>query len=385
MVADRRSLAAMGALVAANARFWPIVAPTIHRELLAWEAPATAIPDPSLRSLALQKLWDERFNAEVAATLATLAPTANRTAATQAIIALELLFDYLDGRTEHLPDPLNESARLFTPFVDAVRDRSGLGPASNETVPADDVPADWDYLKALCGHTQDGLSSLPAANVVRPFAIAAAERCAQAQTRIHAIPSAGLPQLERWAREHPSPTGLGWREYTSGCASSVLAVHALIAAAADPVCSPSDAHKLDAAYLAIGAVITILDSLVDHAEDTAHGEPGFNTLFADPRELLESLRLLIPEALARSWEAPNGAHHAMTLAGAAAYYTTHPGATTATARPIATMVRHELAPTIWPALAVMRSWRAAKLIRARTRVPSAGGRDRPIQRPADVE
>jgi tetraprenyl-beta-curcumene synthase len=385
VLTDRRSLYALRALAAANARFWPTVAPTVHRELSSWEAPATAIGDPSLRSLALEKLRDERFNAEVAATLATLAPARSRTASTQAIVALELLFDYLDGRTEHLPDPLSESAPLFAPFTGAVHDPSDLGPALNETVPAEDTPADWEYLQALSSRTQDGFCSLPAAHVVRPFALAAAQRCAQAQTRIHALPSAGLPQLEQWAREHSPATGLDWREYTSGCASSVLAVHALIAAAADPICSPTDAQKLDAAYLAIGAVITILDSLVDHPEDTARGEPGFNALFSNPRELLDALRVLTREALARSWEAPNGAHHAMTLAGVAAYYTTHPDAAIPTARPVTSMVRRELSPTIWPTLAVMRSWRAAKLIRARARAAAGVACDRPVRRPADVE
>ena len=119
----RRSGSSLLALAAANARFWPAVAPAVHQSLRSWESHAAALPDPSFRSLALEKLHTERFNAEVAATLATLAPARNRSAAARAIVALEILFDYLDGRTEKLPgDPLLEGSLLFGPFVSAVRD-----------------------------------------------------------------------------------------------------------------------------------------------------------------------------------------------------------------------------------------------------------------------
>jgi tetraprenyl-beta-curcumene synthase len=72
-----------------------------------WERRAEQIENPEPRALARGKLRDERFNAEVAATLATLAPRRARKDAVEAIVALEVLFDYLDGLTErHASDPL---------------------------------------------------------------------------------------------------------------------------------------------------------------------------------------------------------------------------------------------------------------------------------------
>jgi hypothetical protein len=125
MYASRERSGAPGqiaALALANARFWPTVAPTVKRELARWQGPAALIDDPALRELAVGKLRDERFNAEVAATLATLAPRPSRTAAARAIVALELLFDYLDGRTERpMDDPVGDGERLFRPFVSAVQ------------------------------------------------------------------------------------------------------------------------------------------------------------------------------------------------------------------------------------------------------------------------
>lgn len=356
----------LGALLLANGRFWPTVAPLVRSELAGWERRARQIHDRALRDLALTKLRDEAFNAEVAATLATLSPPGARASAVRAIVALELLFDYLDGRTEmELSDPIGDGLRLFSAFTDALAPAQ----AAEHTRPPRtglDEPSDRRYLAALGAGARENIHALTAASVIAPVAYAAADRCTQAQTRLHAAAALGDRQLERWAREHAPGSGLEWREYAAGCASSVLAVHALIAAAADPDTSAEGARRIDRAYLAIGAVITLLDSLVDQAADAARGELGFIRLFADERELGDRLQALIGEALARTREAPNGDHHAMTLAGIAAFYTTHPGARDAHARELASMVRRELSPTIWPAVAVMRGWRLAKAIRART-------------------
>ncbi len=360
-----RERATLRALAVANARYWPTVAPEVRRALRSWQGQASEIPDASQRALALAKLADEGFNAEVAATLATLAPAARRRQTVQAIVALEVLFDYLDGRTEQPgKDPIAEAERLFEPFTDAllapdaIDSRAGAGDGR--------APADLAYLTALSARTRGELFTLPAARSVAGRARACAERCAQAQTRIHGSASLGIQQLQDWAVESANGSGLDWREYAAGCASSVLAVHALIAAAAERGCSDQAASRIDAAYIAICAAITILDSLVDQREDAASGQRGFVSLYEDG-ELRTRLPALIREARARAGEAPHSAHHTMTLAGVVAYYTTHPGARDPGVRDIVLAVRRELSPTIWPTLCVMGAWRGAKRARAAIR------------------
>ncbi len=363
------------ALVVANARFWPTVAPEVRRQLAGWGRLAGEIPDASLRLLALEKLAGEHFNAEVAATLATLAPRARRAQTVRAIVALELLFDYLDGRTERpCADPIAQGEMLFAPFIDAV-----TPPSARDRQPSavpDEAPEDWRYLSCLSACTRHAMFALPSAEALAEVARTSARRCAQAQTRLHATAQLGEQQLQSWAQEHGAASGLEWREYTAGCASSVVAMHAVIAAAADPASVQDDARRLDAAYLAIAAVITILDSVVDHAQDSARGHDGFIRLY-EPGELAQRMRTLTREAIARAREAPHGEHHAMTLAGAVAYYTSHPGAREGDAREVVAVVRGELSPTIWPALAVMRCWRAAKDARG-----AVGGRGSRIGGPA---
>jgi hypothetical protein len=364
---DRRRAAVAGlrALALANALYWPSVAPVVAGELTRWGQAAARIDDRALRALALAKLTEEHFNAQVAATLATLAPRNARTATVRAIVALELLFDYLDGRTE-LPcaDPIEEGARLFEAFTGALSCTPGTREATAVKLGDDERVPDREYLQALGDRAREQLYGLPAAQRVDEVARASAARCASAQTLLHAGAILGDGPLREWACEQSPSSGLGWREYATGSASSVLAVHALIAAAADPQTTTDEARRIDAAYLAIGAVITLLDSLVDETVDAARGEPGFIRLYDTREQLARELCALTREALERAHEAPHGKHHAMTLAGVVAYYTTHPGAREPHARGLVAAVRRELSPTVWPALAVMHGWRAAKRARA---------------------
>lgn len=352
------------ALVIANVRFWGSVAPVARGELALWRKLAGEIGDRELRGLALAKLTEEAFNAEVAATLATLAPGPQRTAVVKAIVALEVLFDYLDGRTEALFDsPAAERAKDEDDGEELLAEGRLLSKSLSAAVsgegPTLEGP-DRDYVGALWRHAHEHIASLPGLPAVTPAALAAASRCAEAQLRLHAAPVLGDEQLQSWAEEACKGSGLGWREYLAGGASSVLAMHALIATAVRADVTGAEAHALGESYLTIGAVITTLDSLVDDHSDRGAGETGYIRLYDGRGEIEPRLVMLIRDALERAGRLPDGAHHAMTLAGVAAYYSTHPGATDAQNRPIVAVVRSHLAPVIWPALAVIASWRAAK-------------------------
>ena len=72
---------------------------------------------------------------------------------------------------------------------------------------------------------------------------------------------------------------------------------------------------------------------------------------------------------------PNGPHHLMVLVGVVAYYTSAPGANSELAAPIVKPLQRQLAPLIFPTLALMRAWRLAKRVRADGKLPAiAGGR-----------
>lgn len=102
------------ALALACSRYYRTVSPRVHEQLTRWQTTAENSSEPALRALALEKLHGEGFNAEAAAMLATTAPPRHRPGAVEAIVALELLYDYLDGRGETAATEA-EARRMFAP------------------------------------------------------------------------------------------------------------------------------------------------------------------------------------------------------------------------------------------------------------------------------
>jgi tetraprenyl-beta-curcumene synthase len=353
------------ALLVTNVRYWLSVAPEVRSELRRWKIRAATIPDASLRELATLKLNTEHFNAEVAATLATLAPRARRKSVVEAIVALEVIYDYLDGMTEQPTDaPLQSGAGLYAAFTDAL----GSGPPANANYYEHHAHReDGGYLRELSSAVSDVLASLPARGSVETAVAQAAARCAEGQIRVHAAGQLGIPQLEQWAQASARDADVPWREYLAGAVASVLSVHALIATAASESVTPEQAHAIDAAYLSICALSTMLDSLVDYERDVAGGDPWLVGLYGDPRRLGASLTAVAERALAQAWAIPRGAEHLVRLVGVVAYYTSAPEARSGAAAVEIARLQRDLGAMLTPTSAVMRAWRLAKRVRSRLR------------------
>jgi tetraprenyl-beta-curcumene synthase len=350
------------ALVRANVRYWPTVAPLVRAQLDRYGQLAQAIRDPALQAFALDKLSDQRFHAQVAATLATLAPKATRAHAAQAIVAVEVIYDYLDALTEQpVPDPLGNGRCLSRTFTDAINiDREPTG-AYYALNPQGD---DNGYLHALVADARDGLARLPARGAITEAARRCAPRFAEAQVRAHAVATLGVDQLREWATPRAEGTGLTWFEYFAGATSTVLGLHALIAAAADPRTTARDAAGIDALYLYTGVIVTMLDSVVDYERDMAStGEQGYARWYENRDALLRGLTNAARRAMGCARIVPDAAHHMMTLVGVVAFYTSAPTAAGPFAAPVAAHIQRELRPLITPTLAVMRTWRLAKRLR----------------------
>lgn len=375
---DRRLVARAGvALALANARYWPTVAPLVRAQLDRYQQRARKISDPILQALALDKLDDQRFHAQVAATLATLAPSAHRKHALNAIVAFEVMYDYLDALTEQpVPDPLGNGQCLFRSFTDALDSQHEPSGDYYALHPQSDASG---YLDALVAEARHSLAQLPARDAIAGVARDCITRFAEAQTRAHAVAHLGSTQLERWAARHATGTTLGWLEYFAGATSSVLGLHALVAAAADSHTTPAQAQEIDATYLYIGVIVTLLDSLIDHERDIRDtGEPGYTHYYENPQLLAPSLTNAACRAVAHARAAPNGPHHVMTMTGVVAFYTSAPTANSEFARPFTTHIRRELQPLITPTLAVMRAWRSAKRLHHWRRAKSPTTNSKPV-------
>jgi hypothetical protein len=220
------------ALALCQARYWTTVEPQVRELLARYSARALGIADPIARDIALDKLKGQRMHAQAAATFATLAHRPLRGRATAAIVALEALYDYVDGLTERpIERDSIDDQDVVQPFIDAFAVTSK--PHNGCTAPHQAYD-DGDYTGALVSEVQHAFSSLPSAGVVNETVTATATRFAEAQVRVHLATHLGHAPLKQWATVAGDATGLDWREYSAGAISSVVGAHALIAAAADP-------------------------------------------------------------------------------------------------------------------------------------------------------
>jgi tetraprenyl-beta-curcumene synthase len=350
----------------ANARYWTTVAPIVRAQLRRWEQRAHTIPSPLLQTLALDTLHRESFNAEVAATLATLAPRAHRQHTVEAIVALEVMYDYLDRLVEQTTDdPLKNGHRLLQALNAAMTNGAELDHDYYRFNPATE---DDGYLEELVSVVRTTLGNLPAAHAIRESARSTAALCAEAQVRVHTVSRLGVSQLSRWATREAAGTAFEWREFVAGAVASVLAIHALIATAANRYTTPEQAAAIVAAYLPISALSTILDSLIDYTSDTSAEKAWFIGLYehGDHDLIEQALTNVARLAATRVRNLPSRGHHLMTLTGVAAYYTSAPTANNQLARPLIATIHHELQPMITPTLTVMRAWRLAKHLHKRS-------------------
>jgi tetraprenyl-beta-curcumene synthase len=352
------------ALVLVIARYWSSVAPSVHQQLRRWRQHAEAINDPVLRALALAKLEEEGFNAEAAAMLATIAPRKHRRCVVEAMVALEVMYDYLDGLTESPSQQTPaDGDHLFTALTDAVAPSAQRGGDYYRHHPR----TEDCYLEELVTTVRSSLSELPATDRLAGVFQTSTARGAAAQLQIHGASLTGVEALERWAKLHAAGTALEWREFLAGAACSVLSVHALIAAASDSRVTHQEALELDRIYLSISVLPTILDSLIDHDLDTAAGRAGYVQHYDDRDVLAQRLASVVSGAVSRSRAAPHGGHHVMTLVGVFAYYASLPAANSEFARPVTAQISQQLRPLLTPVLAMMRTWRAAKSLRGHWR------------------
>jgi tetraprenyl-beta-curcumene synthase len=346
-------LKAWAALLVANLRYWRTVAPIVDGQIEHWRARAEAIPDPLTRELALSKLDGERFNAEAGAMLATFAPTPQRAKVVEAIVALQLLFDLLDGLSERpTAQPIADGRRLFAPFTAAL--------STDPPKPPDTSLPAAGYMGELADASRRALTELPAIGEVIESAQAAAARAAAAQIHMHAASQLGVSQLQSWAQELSAESSMPWRELAAGAASSVLCVHAVVAAAADPATSSAQAAQIDWAYLSICVLLTLLDSLTDREQDARDAKLGYVDLYDDSEGLSEALDASLSRADAQVRQLPDSARQLMMLTAVVAYYATAPGARAQGAAEHVARLTRGLQPVIAPTLFVMRAWRARR-------------------------
>lgn len=331
-VAARETTAALAALCA----YLTTVLPRVRRELRRWRKLAEAHPDPGRRGRALEALGEKRGNVEAVAVFATLAPLRERRAVLRAIVPLQLAIDYRDVLEE-------------------------AGEAEDQARDA--------YLTALETGWVREIECLAGCSAVAPLLRAAVERCREGQRQTHAAAAGESAELRRWAAALPAPADYRWWELAAGASSSVAA-HALIAAAADPAASAETAALVDAAYNPpVGALTVFLDDLVDREADRAAGEHNYLDYYESPGDAGERLAEIARRAEAQIEPLPHAARHRAILAGVGAFYLSAPEARD---DGYAEPVRRLLLSAMGPAARTLGAFVQVRRLRARKRPEQAG-------------
>jgi tetraprenyl-beta-curcumene synthase len=337
----RRRICLAGALTRASLLYWLIIFPRARREVRRWFGTASAISDPELRALALEKLRSEALVAEGAAAFAILARRRHRADVIRAVVAYEILYDVVDAIGEApSSDPLAHNRAVNAALLD------GVAPHLPLRYRLDRWQADEDscYLTLLIRRCREAMRRLPAHALVVPALARFAARAAEAQSLNHAGAADGHRELACWAAAQGVPEFLWWE--VAAAAGDPLGVFALLAAAGDPRTRQADVDAIEHAYFPwIGALVWLMESLVDQREDAQSGNHSYVGHYDAPADAACRLSLIAAQAALAAADLPSWSSHSVLLAGVASMYLSHPHASEREASDGAEAIRRMLG---WP-------------------------------------
>ncbi len=336
--------------------YWANARRCIVREQQHWQRSASVIPDPVLRHLALDTHNAKWADIEGAGAFAAFLAPAHRARTVRTLVAFQLAFDYVDNVAEQPAlDRYANNRQLHL----------ALRVALDPTAPAQPYYThsnhrhDNGYLGRLVSATQHTLRALPS----HPHVLGHLRRGAQHVSEYQSInhTDAHRVVLADWTTEHTPPAGHlhGWEVYAA--AGSSLDILALIAAAANPTLTRSEAAALAHAYSPwVGATHTMLDGLVDHREDRARGQPNPVDSYPDPAALAAGFRCLCGYALERLDTLPKARQHRLLFTGMSCLYLSAEAASAPHARLARQRIIEALDWTAVPALKILAIRRAVR-------------------------
>jgi tetraprenyl-beta-curcumene synthase len=337
-------------------RYLTTVLPGVTRELRHWQSEAGLIPDPALRASALEALG-KRGNMEGAALFAVLAPRSHRRQSVRALVAFQTAYNYLDTLAEQpSADPIANGAQLHQALLTAL-DPPAEHPDYYAFHPR---RRDGGFLTALVEACRGAFATLPSHTTIAPAAWDAAARIVAFQSLNLTEQQGGHAELERWARlQTPSRSGLDWWQ-TAGAGGSSLAVHALVAAAANPSVDLAEVAAIERAYFPwICSLHSLLDSLVDAAEDRRAGQRNLLSYHGSPGRAAFAMKMLALRCAGAVSSLPDALTHQVILTAMASYYLSSPDASAPDASATAAGVAAVLGRAVGPALALFRGRRLA--------------------------
>lgn len=343
--------------------------PQVHRELAHWRERAMRIPDPLLREGALSSIADSASHSEGAAMFGAFASRERRQAQVKLLVAFQMLADYLDtiSEREDVEDVYATNVQLHKAMAVAV------GAAEREDYYAlHPCKDDGGYLDAIVSTCQEIVATLPSFEVTRELQKVLTSAYGESQALHHMHASEGdamrVAQTRDEIARHPE---LSWHEVVVA-ESSTLAILALLAAAADPHLTASQAEAVQSAYYPYTNCLNImLDSLVDMPTDRATGDIVLLDGYDSWDEARARLAFLASSSREMLPGIPKRELHEVFIAAMTGYYLSDPNARTGMTSPATAGILDALGPLVRVGTA-LQGWRASALSqRADGRLSSA--------------
>lgn len=302
-------------------RFLRKIVPHARLELEGIRSLARSIRDEALRDEALSSIDAKAYHVAGGCILATFLPAPKARAYVELVAPLESIYDYLDNLCDRHPDVAIEAYPiLHQAIADALdpyavpRNYYALGPSG----------PDNGYLQRLVTRVQRSLRRIDGHETLLPVFREAADLYAEMQTYKHYGPGEREAACRQWfERRRDRRTGdLHWYEFACAAGSQFQVyapLYELFAGRADAVGAAYDAH-----FPAVAALHVLLDSFIDQAEDTEHGELNFVAAYGDGTHVRERVGYLAQRAMAAFAALPDPAPHRFVLRVMALFYLTHP-------------------------------------------------------------
>jgi len=293
------------------------------QELARWRDLALEIPDPGIRRDALLVLRRKRTHAHGAALFCIL-PRRRHPELVRLLVAYELIWDFLDNLSERA---------AAAGYTDGYALHLAIAEAIDPGSPVSDYYSclpwkeDGGYLRALVASCREHCCALPSYPSVRELTVRDAHLAQVLALNHEPNPVRRDASLRAWVAGHFPGNDAPWWEL-SGAASAPLAIHALLALAAEPRCADGEVAAVHAAYFPwVAAATTMLDSYVDRPDDVVIGAHSYVAHYPDACRATCCVRSLLHRALSEVRALERGTKHLVIVAAMAAMYLSKGAAT----------------------------------------------------------
>jgi tetraprenyl-beta-curcumene synthase len=303
--------------------------PAVAREVGAWRTRALTIPDAPIRADALASLAHKRGNIDGAALFWTLPRVRNLTLI-GLLASYEMICDFLDSMNEPptAANPVN-GRQLHLSLIEALDfDRPTVDHYRHH--PCHD---DGGYLKALIQTSRARSAALPAYESVREQVVHEATRFEIIAINHDIIPTRRETAHRTWAaQEFPTASEASWFELTAAATAS-LTIHALLALSAEPTDNNTSIGRAQRAYFPwITLATTMLDHLVDQAEDQTNGDHSYLNYYPTPESATLRINELVHRCLREARTLDRSGRHTLIAACMVAMYLSKDSARTPSMR-----------------------------------------------------